>query len=150
MFEVVRKSGLEGLVAGADQKLRRAVPSVSGVWPLSSDPGCWPLRRPRGPQAKVFQDLLHHGPLGQEREHGDDVRLLRARRDALCAAREVFDRELGRNRARTLDAAHGAHYATLRIVSFSWRWILGKGVLRHRRPAPGLSKSPRALLHPDL
>ena len=33
-------------------------------------PSCWRLRRPRGRQAKVFQDLLHHGPFGQGREYG--------------------------------------------------------------------------------
>jgi integrase len=33
-------------------------------------PSCWCLRRPRGRQGKVFQDLLHDGPLGQEREAG--------------------------------------------------------------------------------
>src|SRR6266852_5317802 len=46
-------------------------------------PSCWRLRRPGGRQAKVFQDLLHHGPLvrgrSPEQTAGEFGRLPRLR-----------------------------------------------------------------------
>jgi hypothetical protein len=41
--------------------LTRQLTSRSLIQLSCAPPSCWRLRRPRGRQAKVFQDLLHHG-----------------------------------------------------------------------------------------